>query len=422
MKKLLSVILALVLVLGLAVVPAFADETTAPTSSTTATTHPGITSVTVNSTAAYYQYDNNTGSSVVYIRAKMPNTSTWGSLQSATVVITTTGNAPSVAYNGSPITTPTPSGNAYTYTNMDLLNKRYSVTVTDGNGSYTYYLAAGFTGKVVIDSNDTLGIDSVTLGSSSTLSIYGNVVQNDFMGNTYYANNSINWTDTNIVYYITGTYTPNIGTTTAVNKSITFVSGASGASLTNNGCVNNNGTLDLSGNVSGKYIEVANNNITRKYYITAVLESSTTFVPTASTFMIDFTELSDDPDYSDYYDAYMGNIEEIEDALSDYYDHIQTTGKVFFATQSLMDVMQDYITFAENSFSFETYCSDTYLSILNGLGEFSAGSMSGWMYIDGAYSSGCIVPNVGSADYALGNSAIFTWFFTTDYGNHYIGW
>ena len=58
MKKLLSVILALVLVFGLAVVPAFADETTAPTSSTTAT-HPGITSVTVEGTTAYYQYDNN---------------------------------------------------------------------------------------------------------------------------------------------------------------------------------------------------------------------------------------------------------------------------------------------------------------------------------------------------------------------------
>ena len=48
MKKLLSIVLALVLVLGLAVVPVFADETTAPTSSTTVTTHPGVSSVIIS--------------------------------------------------------------------------------------------------------------------------------------------------------------------------------------------------------------------------------------------------------------------------------------------------------------------------------------------------------------------------------------
>ena len=414
MKKLLSVVLALVLVLGLAVVPAFADETTAPTGSTTAT-HPGITSVTVNSTDAYYQYDNNTGSGVVYIRAKLPNTSTWESIQSATVVITTSGNAPTVKYNGSPIQTPTPSGNAYTYTGIDLLNKRYEVSVVDGNETYTYWLAAGFNGRVVIGSTDTLGISSATLGSASTLSIYGSVVQNNYMGNTYYVNHSdpINWTDTNVTYYIAGTYTPNSGTTDAVNKTISFVSGATGASLTNNGCVNNNGTLNLSVSMSSRYIEVINNNLTRRYYISAILDPTTTFTVSESTYVIDFTELLSDPDYGE---DFLENIEGILTALDGFYEYAGAH-KVYFTWQSVMDVMLDFINYA--NFSGETYCSSTYLSMLNGLGEFSAGSNSGWMYMDGEYEEDCSVPMVGAADYLLGDAPLFTWFFTTDYPSHF---
>ena len=412
MKKLLSVILALVLVLGLAVVPAFADETTAPTSSTTVTSHPGISSVTVNSTAAYYQYDNNTGSSVVYIRAKMPNTSTWGSLQSATVVITTTGNAPTVAYNGSPITTPTPSGNAYTYT-LDLLNKRYSVSVTDSGNTYTYYLAAGFTSKVVIGSGDNLGIANATIGNSSTsgssatLNIYGSVVQNNYMGNTYYVNHNTNWTDTNVTYFIAGLYTPNGDTLTSVSKTLSF---CTGASLASGGCLNNDGSLDLSGNMP--YINVTNGNATRKYYISAVVNPATSFVVKSTTYKIDFTELQNSP----YYSSYSSNINQINSALDDYYD----TKPVFSASASVMDVMLAFINYA--NFNNYTYCSDTYLSTLNGIGEFSAGDMSGWMYMDGAYSSSCTVPSVGAADYALGDASQFTWFLTTNYMAHISGW
>lgn len=414
MKKLVSIILALVLVLGLAVVPAFADETTAPTSSTTVTSHPGISSVTVNSTAAYYQYDNNTGSSVVYIRAKMPNTSTWGSLQSATVVITTTGNAPTVAYNGSPITTPTPSGNAYTYT-LDLLNKRYSVSVTDSGNTYTYYLAAGFTNKVVIGSGDNLGIANATIGNSSTsgssatLNIYGSVVQNNYMGNTYYVNHNTNWTDTNVTYFIAGLYTPNGDTLTSVSKTLSF---CTGASLASGGCLNNDGSLDLSGNMP--YINVKNgNNTIRRYYISAVVNTATSFVVTSSTYKIDFTELLS---YTEYGGEFADNIENIESALSDYYD----THPVFSASASVMDVMLAFINFA--NFEGYTYCDGTYLSSLNGIGEFSAGDYSGWMYMDGAYSSSCTVPSVGAADYALGDASQFTWFLTTYYMGHISAW
>ncbi len=417
MKKLLSIVLALVLVLGLAVVPAFADETTAPTSSTTVTTHPGISSVTVNGTTAYYQYDNNTGSGVVYIRAKMPNTSTWASLQPATVVITTTGNAPTVKDNGTTQSATSHSGNAYTYS-LNLLNKRYSVTVTDSGNTYTYYLAAGFTNKVVIGSGDNLGIANATIGNSSTsgssatLNIYGSVVQNNYMGNTYYVNHNTNWTDTNVTYFIAGLYTPDGDTTTSVSQTLSF---CTGASLASGGCLNNDGTLDLSGNMP--YINVTNGNTTRKYYISAVVNTATTFEVKSSTYAINMTELINNDDYGLDYE---NNIYQINNALGHYYN----THPVFSASASVMDVMQAFITFAQNNgyFSYTTYCSDTYLSTLNGVGEFSAGDMSGWMYIDDVYSATCTVPNVGSADYSLGDASMFTWFFTTNFNNHIGGW
>ena len=108
---------------------------------------------------------------------------------------------------------------------------------------------------------------------------------------------------------------------------------------------------------------------------------------------------------------------QIKSALNKYYEE----GKVFSATASVMDVMKDFISYAESKglFSYTTSCSDTYLASLNGLGEFDAGQMSGWCYMDGAYTPTCKVPMVGAADYALGNASLFTWFLTVDYTPHF---
>ena len=143
-NKLLAFVLALAMALSVSVV-AFASETTAPTSSTTVTALDGIASVNVEGVDAYYQYDDNTGSSVKYIRAKLGATKTWENLQSARVAITTTGAVPTVA--GATATSST--GNEYIYT-LNLLNTRYAVTV----GSNTYYLAAGFEKNIAISSDD----------------------------------------------------------------------------------------------------------------------------------------------------------------------------------------------------------------------------------------------------------------------------
>lgn len=392
-NKLLAFVLALAMALSVSVV-AFASETTAPTSSTDVASLDGIASVTVEGVDAYYQYDNNTGSSVKYIRAKLGATKTWENLQSARVAITTTGAVPTVA--GATATSST--GNEYIYT-LNLLNTRYAVTV----GSNTYYLAAGFEGTIAISSTDPLAITAATLGTASTLNIYGSVVQNNYMGNTYYVNNSTNWTNTNVAYYVSGTYTWT-GVKTSVNASFTTNDATLGGDYSN-GKINLNGLANVTVTKDGQ---------TRSYTVTAVVDSATSFEVTASTYAINFEELNE----SEYGTQFATNVTQIEDALESYYNE----GKVFSASASVMDVMKDFISYAtENNFftAGTTSCSDTYLATLNGLGEFSAGQMSGWCYMDGAYTPTCSVPMIGAADYPLGNAALFTWFLTVDYTPHF---
>lgn len=395
-NKLLAFVLALAMALSVSVV-AFASETTAPTSSTTVTALDGIASVNVEGVDAYYQYDDNTGSSVKYIRAKLGATKTWENLQSARVAITTTGAVPTVA--GATATSST--GNEYIYT-LNLLNTRYAVTV----GSNTYYLAAGFEKNIALSANDVdpLAITVSQLGSSTTgINVYGSVVQNNYMGNTYYVNNGTNWTDTNVAYYISGTYTW-LGDSTSVTANI-----GKNAAATLGGNYSN-GTIDLT--VNRPTVTVAYNGQTRSYIVTAVLDTTTSFRVSASTYAINFDELND----SEYADEFETNVAQIETALNAYY----AKGKVFAATDSVMDVMKDFISFAQSTyFTGTTNCSDTYLATLNGLGEFSAGQMSGWCYMDGAYTPTCKVPMIGAADYPLGNAALFTWFLTVDYTPHF---
>lgn len=395
-NKLLAFVLALAMALSVSVV-AFASETTAPTSSTDVASLDGIASVTVEGVDAYYQYDNNTGSSVKYIRAKLGATKTWENLQSARVAITTTGAVPTVA--GATATSST--GNEYIYT-LNLLNTRYAVTV----GSNTYYLAAGFEKNIALSANDVdpLAITVSQLGSSTTgINVYGSVVQNNYMGNTYYVNNGTNWTDTNVAYYISGTYTW-LGDSTSVTANI-----GKNAAATLGGNYSS-GTIDLT--VNRPTVTVAYNGQTRSYIVTAVLDTTTSFRVSASTYAINFDELND----SEYADEFETNVAQIETALNAYY----AKGKVFAATDSVMDVMKDFISFAQSTyFTGTTNCSDTYLATLNGLGEFSAGQMSGWCYMDGAYTPTCKVPMVGAADYALGNAPLFTWFLTVDYTPHF---
>lgn len=330
-----------------------------------------------------------------YIRAKLGATKTWENLQSARVAITTTGAVPTVA--GATATSST--GNEYIYT-LNLLNTRYAVTV----GSNTYYLAAGFEKNIAISSDDALAITVTKLGSTTAgITVYGSVVQNNYMGNTYYVNNNIDWTDTSVAYYVSGSYTWE-GSKASVDATITAVNGATLGGNYASGMINLNVTRPI--------VTATKDGVTRSYIVTAVIDTATSFEVTEDTYAIDFTELN----ASTYGTQFATNVSQIEDALAAYYNQ----GKVFAATDSVMDVMKDFISFAQGThFNGTTNCSDTYLATLNGLGEFSAGQMSGWCYMDGAYTPTCKVPMVGAADYALGNAPLFTWFLTVDYTPHF---
>lgn len=273
-NKLLAFVLALAMALSVSVV-AFASETTAPTSSTTVTALDGIASVNVEGVDAYYQYDDNTGSSVKYIRAKLGATKTWENLQSARVAITTTGAVPTVA--GATATSST--GNEYIYT-LNLLNTRYAVTV----GSNTYYLAAGFEKNIAISSDDALAITVTKLGSTTAgITVYGSVVQNNYMGNTYYVNNNIDWTDTSVAYYVSGSYTWE-GSKASVDATITAVNGATLGGNYASGMINLNVTRPI--------VTATKDGVTRSYIVTAVIDTATSFEVTEDTYAIDFTELN----------------------------------------------------------------------------------------------------------------------------------
>ena len=322
-NKLLAFVLALAMALSVSVV-AFASETTAPTSSTTVTALDGIASVNVEGVDAYYQYDDNTGSSVKYIRAKLGATKTWENLQSARVAITTTGAVPTVA--GATATSST--GNEYIYT-LNLLNTRYAVTV----GSNTYYLAAGFEKNIAISSDDALAITVTKLGSTTAgITVYGSVVQNNYMGNTYYVNNNIDWTDTSVAYYVSGSYTWE-GSKASVDATITAVNGATLGGNYASGMINLNVTRPI--------VTATKDGVTRSYIVTAVIDTATSFEVTEDTYAIDFTELN----ASTYGTQFATNVSQIEDALAAYYNQ----GKVFAATDSVMDVMKDFISFAQST-------------------------------------------------------------------------
>lgn len=126
----------------------------------------------------------NTGvstSSPVYIRATVAGTDY--NLESATVVITTTGSAPTVKLGDTTIDKDSSSGNAYTYS-LNMLNKAYTVTV-DSN---SYTLAAGLTKTTdsALPTTDPLRIDAMTIGGAAG-TITMTIVQNPFMGNPYHA-------------------------------------------------------------------------------------------------------------------------------------------------------------------------------------------------------------------------------------------
>ena len=85
-----------------------------------------------------------------------------------------------------------------------------------------YVLAAGFDGKIALETDDAAGVTSFALSQYvvSDVDIYGTVVQADCMGNAYYDSQTTKWTDPNVSYYITGTVEGSIASKNAVKATV----------------------------------------------------------------------------------------------------------------------------------------------------------------------------------------------------------
>jgi len=399
-KKLISIVLALVLVFGLAV-PAFADGTTRPTAHTAVTSLDGVSSVTVNGTAAYYEYDSNTGSSVKYIRAELPKASaTEYSLKTATVVITTTGsNAASI-----PGYTASVSGNQYTFTGVNLFNTAYTVSV----GSYSYTLAAGIEdGRVGIGSCDPLRLSGTLV--SVTADVYGSNQNNPYMGNPYY---STGWTF--ISYFVTATLPAN----TALNNvtgSFTIASGASFSGPASSA----SGPFNFTSN---NIITITNGSASRQYSAQLAVSGQSVIVQESAggyrNYDINLTELK----ASSYY---TGDVKTKADAILTAWNKYISTPRTFPANTKVMGIMENFISWAVTNEYFD-YSSDTsggtYLSQLNGLNASDCGYSAGYMYADdpqGYYwnstSDHSQMATIGADQYVFTDSTRIVWFYTVDF-------
>ena len=404
MKRVLAVLIALTMVFGLAIVPAFADITK-PTSHDEATSHPGITSVTVAGTSAIFETDDNTGSAI-YIRATLPSGTTGGKteheLKNATVVIVATSTL-YVLDGGMPVAEDSNVGNTYTYT-LNLFNKAY--TVLAGNDAYT--LAAGIDdGVVAVSNSDPLRLEGYLDNSSNTITTFGSCQNNPFMGNPFY---SSGWTF--ISYFFSATLPENSNT------------GNVSGSLT----VDNNATLSVdyatgTSNYnfsSGHNATVTNGGVSRVYYPRLSVTNGTISISRLN-YDFNFTELKGDNTY--YTSTIAGEVKEIEDAWSAYLAQPNAEDLTFPSGTTAMDVLEDFIDWAESNSYFtgtSNTSNGTYLSRLDGLDASDCGYMAGFMYAIEPYEwhsadDHSAMGTVGADGYVLSDTTYVVWFYTTNF-------
>lgn len=400
-KKLMAFVLTLTMVLSMNLMVSASGAR--PTSSSTVTRPATVNSITIAGTTAKYQKDNNTGDTI-YIRAALKDGSRWSDLKNATVSIQLKNASTEVSCSDG--VTFTKSGTTATATNVNLINKAYDLTI----GSDTYVLAAGFNGKISLETNDSLAVKSMTLTDfpKADVSIYGVVVQSPYMGNSYYDDETTKWTDPNVSYYVKAEVPGTIEDRSSVEASLTLASGASAS-----GCATGSGSsYRLNLTASDPIMTVTNGGSSRQYHM---------FVSELPMITVDFGfnfgELELHKDESYYADVKAQADVIAEDAAecfggtkADPHGTIQVPSGT-----SVMDVLEEFT----NAKGYpDATTGSTYIASINGLGEFDGGSMSGWMYSDSAegWSTTCNIPMVGAADYTLTDGARITWFYTCDYG------
>ena len=391
------------------------DESERPVETVTASVA-GLESIEVGETPARIEQDKNYGGVTedqIYARATL-NGLTENDLKNQTVTIVSTKNVVWPGKEGDH------EEDTYEFTGVDLFNKCYDVTI----GDTVVKIAAGLpAGPVAVSASDPLYADNLKLAGVDAPLTATNTA-NKFYGNDYYEYPEEDWEWTSIVYQFTTSGKLPSGTDlSSVNGTMTVASGAtvSGNATGSNG----NYTFNLSG--ANPSFTVTNGDDLRTYYVAAEVATDGIQV----TYAIDLTEVVTDSTYST---QYAKNCTEILDGAEGYFNsvgaaNVTKTNKSVSAVITVptgtdaMKPMLDLTAWAEsnNKFTETTKNEGTYLATLDGLGEFSCGQMSGWMYTDDSegYSPNVTGPGVGAASYTMTNGQKITWYMTTNYFNHF---
>lgn len=392
------------------------DGLSAPTTHTEVAKPATINSISVGSATAYYETDDNTGNTT-YIRALLTGKTEYD-LKNATVTVNLTNSSTAVALDGTAITGGTTSR---TFT-TDLMNKAHTLTI----GGVDYILAAGLpNGRVSIDSNDPLGLGTVTM-AGTTMDVYGANVQNPFMGNTYFVNRNTNWTFIN--YFISGV----LPTGTSLSSVATAYTLKSGATISGAGATEVTATSYTFNFTIGKTLTVANGTESRTYDAELAVEGQSIVVKQTKTgtrnYDINLTEVINSTYYAD------AAIKNKVDAIAAAWNAYITESHTFNAGTSVMAILQNFDTWAHtttkpgSSEKYFTGDSDfgggTYLSKLNGLNWNDCGNLAGYMYTNDANGyywtaadNHSTIPSVGAADMVFTSSTRIVWFYTVNYWN-----
>lgn len=397
------------------------DGLSAPTTHSEADKPAEVSSILVGSTTAYYETDDNTGNTT-YIRAQLTGKTEYD-LKNAAVTVNLQDSSTTVKLDGTAID----GGTARTFT-TNLMNKAHTLTI----GSTDYVLAAGLpSGQVGIDSNDPLGLGTVTMAGTA-MNVYGANVQNPFMGNTYFVNRSTNWTFIN--YFISKVLPEG----TELNSVATTYTLKDGAKISGAGATNVTATSYNFNFTAGNILTVANDTESRTYNAQLAVSGESVMVQKdpetgISNYDINLTEVIK----SDYY---TGEIKDKVDEIVTAWNAYIAEPHTFAAGTSVMAILQAFDTWAtehENPETFDMYFTGTsdfgggsYLSKLNNLNWNDCGSMGGYMYTNdanGLYNANIeglntrtgksSIPMVAANNMTFTSSTRIVWFFTVNYSN-----
>lgn len=176
--------------------------------------------------------------------------------------------------------------------------------------------------------------------------------------------------------------------------------------------------LDLTSNTT---LRVVYGNFSRNYTVIATDENTISV-----NFGIDFTEATE----SSYYTGEVAT--KVNTLISQAQEYFggnvagKTYGEISVpAGSTVMDIMRKFAV--KYNYTSEVPEGCTYMATLNGIGEFTFGQYSGWMYTDGpswntttgaALYTTWNTPPVGAASYTLSQGNNICWFICCNYMHH----